>query len=232
MTARYEEVHKAPSGPGDSRPTALDIINDENLEGKLFDKVILITGCSSGIGIETAQALASTGATLFLTARDIGKAKKALGDLVTSPRIHLLELDLGSLANVRKYASNFLSTSSKLNIFIANAGVMSCPEGRTEDGFETQFGTNHLAHFLLFHLLKPTLLASSTAEFSSRVIMLSSLAHRWGKINFDNINLDGAYDPLVAYGQSKMANLWTSNEIDRCYGTEGLHAWSVQPGGI
>jgi len=232
MAARYEKVHEAPNGPSDARPTALEIIKDENLEGQLVDKVILITGCSSGIGIETAHALATTGATLFLTARDIGKAKKALADLVTSPRVHLLELDLSSLASVRACASNFLSTSQKLNIFIANAGVMSCPEGRTEDGFETQFGTNHLAHFLLFQLLKPALLASSTAEFNSRVVILSSLVHHWGKINFDNLNLDGAYDPVVAYSQSKLANLWTSNEIDRRYGTKGLHAWSVHPGGI
>jgi NAD(P)-dependent dehydrogenase (short-subunit alcohol dehydrogenase family) len=100
------------------------------------------------------------------------------------------------------------------------------------DGFETQFGTNHLSHFLLFNLLKPALLASSTPEFSSRVIILSSIAHRSAEVNFDDLNLDGKYNSWVAYGQSKTANLWTANEIERRYGTKGLHAWSVQPGGV
>jgi NAD(P)-dependent dehydrogenase (short-subunit alcohol dehydrogenase family) len=232
MATKYEQVHESPNGPGDARPTALQIIKDENLEGKLDGKVILITGCSSGIGIETAHALATTGATLFLTARDLEKAKKGLGDLVTSPRVSLLELDLNALASVRAAASEFLSKSTTLNIFIANAGVMACPEGRTKDGFETQFGTNHVAHFLLFNLLKPALLASSTPDFNSRAVILTSLAHRWGKVNFDNYNLDGIYDPSAAYAQSKTANQWTANEIDRRYGVQGLHAWGVHPGGI
>ncbi|TVY53765.1 Retinol dehydrogenase 14 [Lachnellula cervina] len=232
MATKYEQIHESPQGPGDARPTAFQIIKDENLEGKLEGKVILITGCSSGLGIETAQALATTGATLYLTARDLEKAKKALGNLIASPRVHLLELDLDSLASVRACASEFLSKSSRLNIFIANAGIMACPEGRTKDGFESQFGTNHLAHFLLFNLLKPTLLASSTPDFNSRAVILTSIAHRWGSVVFDNLNLDGIYDPSVAYSQSKTANLWTANEIDRRYGGKGLHAWAVNPGGI
>ncbi|KAF4629071.1 hypothetical protein G7Y89_g9074 [Cudoniella acicularis] len=232
MAARYEQVHESPKGPGDARPTAQQIIEDENLQGKFDGKVILITGCSSGIGIETAQTLATTGATLFLTARDLEKAKKALGDLVTSPKVHLLELDLNSLASVRACASEFLSKSKALNIFIANAGVMATPEGRTKDGFETQFGTNHLSHFLFFNLLKATLLASSTPDFNSRAVLLTSTAHRWGEVNFDNLNFDGVYDPTVAYAQSKTANLWTANEIDRRYGAKGLHAFAVHPGGI
>ena len=232
MATKYEQVHLSPRGPGDARPKALQIIKDENLEAKLGGKVIFITGCSSGIGIETAHALATTGATLFLTARDLQKAKKGLGDLVTSSRVHLLELDLNSLASVRSCASDFLSKSKTLNVFIANAGVMASPEGRTKDGFETQFGTNHIAHFLLFNLLKPALLASSTPAFNSRAIILTSLGHRWGKFNFDNINLDEIYDPYAAYFQSKIANLLTANEIDRRYGAKGLHAWAVHPGGI
>lgn len=232
MTTKYEQVHVSTSGPGDARPTALQIVKDDNMEGKLEGKVILITGCSSGIGIETAHALATTGATLFLTARDLEKGKTALGDLLASPKVHLLELDLNSLASVRACAAEFLSKSKTLNIFIANAGVMACPVGRTEDGFETQFGTNHLAHFLLFNLLKDSLLASSTSDFNSRAVILTSVAHRWAKVNFENINLDGLYEPNTAYAQSKTANLWTSNEIDRRYGTKGLHSWAVHPGGI
>ncbi|KAI3579659.1 short-chain dehydrogenase/reductase-like protein [Fusarium oxysporum f. sp. albedinis] len=230
MTSRYAQVHESPAGPGDARPTASQIIQDEGLEGKWQDKVILITGCSSGLGVETARTLATTGASLYLTARDLNKARSALGDLAQSDRVHLLQLDLNSLASVRACVAEFTSKSSKLNVLIANAGVMMTPEGRTADGFETQFGTNHLAHFLLFQLLKPALLASSTADFNSRVVILSSIAHRSAEVDFDNLNLDGDYNPWVAYGQSKTANVWTANQIERLYGRNGLHAWSVQPG--
>lgn len=183
--------------------------------------------------METARTLFTTGATLYLTARNLAKAEKALGaELTSSDRVHLLELDLNSLQSVRECAVAFIARSDKLHILINNAGVMATPEGRTADGFETQFGTNHLAHFLLFNLVKPVLLASSTPEFNSRVVILSSVAHRFGAVNFENINLEGAYHPFVAYSQSKTANVWTANEIERRYGSKGLHAWSVHPGGI
>jgi NAD(P)-dependent dehydrogenase (short-subunit alcohol dehydrogenase family) len=109
---------------------------------------------------------------------------------------------------------------------------MACPESTTEDGFETQFGTNHLAHFLLFQLLKPTLLASSTPEFNSRVVALSSLGHRSATVQFDDLDFKKqGYQPFVAYGQSKTANIWMANEIERRFGAQGLHAMSVHPGG-
>ncbi len=233
MTTQYAAAHASPNGPGDSRPTALQIIKDEGLEGKLDGKVVFITGCSSGLGVETAKALFTTGATLYLTARDLSKAKTALGsELTSSSRVHLLELDLNSLDSVRRCAGKFLSESQQLNIFIANAGVMACPEGKTEDGFETQLGTNHLAHFLLFNLLKPALLASATPAFGSRAVILTSVAHRFSEVMWDNMNMNGVYDKNLAYGQSKTCNLWTANEIDRRYGSKGLHAWAVHPGGI
>ncbi|KAH8820656.1 short-chain dehydrogenase [Xylogone sp. PMI_703] len=231
-SSKYLEVHKNPQGSGDARPTALQIIQDEELEGKWADKVIFITGVSSGIGIETARALHTTGATLYLTARNLQKARDALPDLISSPRVHLLELDLNSLESVRKCAAEFLAKEKKLNVLICNAGVMAPPEGRTVDGFETQFGTNHLAHFLLFNLLKEVLLASSTPEFNSRVVAVSSVGHRWGSVNFDNINLEGNYDKWAGYAQSKTANVWMALEIDRRYGSKGLHALSLHPGGI
>ncbi|KAK5051958.1 hypothetical protein LTR84_002762 [Exophiala bonariae] len=232
MASKYAAVHVSPKGPGDARPTALQIIQDEDLEGKLSDKVILITGVSSGIGVETTRGLFATGAQLYLAARDLNKAQNALPELVESDRVHFLELDLNSLESVRACAKSFLSRSKTLNIFIANAGVMACPEGRTKDGFETQLGTNHLAHFLLFYLLQPTLLSSATSSSSSRAIFLSSVAHRIAEVNFDNINLEGIYNEWIAYGQSKTAPVWTANEIDRRYGTKGLHATSVNPGAI
>ncbi|GES65927.1 short-chain dehydrogenase [Aspergillus terreus] len=226
----YAAAHDAPKGPGDGRPTATQIIGTEGLEGKWTEKTILITGCSSGLGVETARALAKTGATLYLTARDVKKAKVALGNVLDRDNVHLLTLDLSSLESVKACAADFLSRSSSLNILIENAGVMAPPEGRTKEGFETQFGTNHLGHFLLFLLLKPVLLASSTPEFHSRVVILSSSGHRDSEVNFENINLEGEYHPLKAYGQSKTANLWTANHIERKYGTHGLHAFSVHPG--
>ncbi|KAJ5803138.1 dehydrogenase with different specificitie [Penicillium pulvis] len=232
MESKYTKVHQSPKGPGDARPTALQIIKDAGREDALTDKVILITGCSSGLGIETARALYVTGATLYLTARDLEKAKSALGEIVASPRVHLLHLDLNSLASVRASAKEFLSKSDTLNILIANAGVMACPEGQTADGFETQFGTNHLAHFLLFNLLKSRLLSSSTPAFNSRVIIVASSAHRVSSVHFDNLSLEGEYEPWKAYGQSKTANVWTANEIERRYGAQGLHAFSLHPGAI
>ncbi|KAL4731468.1 hypothetical protein ACLX1H_000436 [Fusarium chlamydosporum] len=232
MADRYVAVHKAAKGPGDDRPTADQIIKDEDLEGNLKDHVVFITGCSAGIGVDTAKAMHLTGATLYLTARNLEKAKTALGDLVHSDRVHLLELDLESFDSVRSCVAKFLSESPKLNILICNAGVMCTPEGRTAQGFETQFGTNHLAHFLIFNLLRPALQKGVTSDRAARVVMLSSLAHRFGEVDFDNVNLEGCYEPNKAYAQSKTANLWTANEIERRYGAEGIHAWSIQPGAV
>jgi NAD(P)-dependent dehydrogenase (short-subunit alcohol dehydrogenase family) len=111
---------------------------------------------------------------------------------------------------------------------------MATPYGHTKDGFETQFGTNHVSHFLLFHLLKPTLLKSSTPRFNSRVVTVSSNGHRLSEIRFDDFNFaqESDYVPFVGYGQSKTANIYMANEIDRRYGKDGLHGLSVHPGGI
>ena len=233
MSSRYAASFKSPQGPGDSRPTALDIIKDEGLEGKLSDKVILITGCSSGIGIETARALSTTGAKLYLGVRDLAKGQSALSDILKAGHVELLEIDLNSLDSVRAAANEFLNKSKTLNIAINNAGVMATPKGTTADGFETQFGTNHLAHFLLFQLLKPTLLRSSSPDFNSRVVAVASSGHRNGQIQFDDFGFEKTeYSPWTAYGQSKTANIYMANEIERRYGVRGLHGLSLHPGGI
>ncbi|KAF5011719.1 hypothetical protein FDECE_2179 [Fusarium decemcellulare] len=232
MTTKYTSLHESLNGPGDARPTASQIIDDYNLEGELSDKTVFITGCSSGIGVETARAIYRTGATLYLTARDVEKAKTALDDLIDTSRVHFLQLDLSSLESVRACVQSFKSQSTQLNILIENAGVMACPEGRTADGFETQFGTNHLGHFLVFYLLKDTLLNSSTPEFNSRVVVLSSCAHQAGSVHFDNLTLEGEYEPWKSYGQSKTANIWMAREIEAKFGERGLHAWAVHPGSI
>jgi NAD(P)-dependent dehydrogenase (short-subunit alcohol dehydrogenase family) len=143
-TNKYTSAHLTPNGPADNRPSAFDILKDESLEGNLTDKVILITGASAGIGVETVRILAKTGATVFAAARDLKKAEKALAGF--EGKIELLALDLASLASVRAAAEEFLVRSGgKINILINNAGVMALPiRTLTMDGFEAQFGTNHL----------------------------------------------------------------------------------------
>lgn len=234
-----------------THPTALDIIHSQNLTHALPDKVILITGCSSGIGAATARALAQTDATLFLAVRDILKAQHVLADLLspapntdtntdtntntnTNSTIHLLPLDLASLTSVRHAATEFLRHSDRLHILIANGGVMATPPGRTADGFETQFGTNHLGHFLLFELLAPVLLRSVAEDFHARVVGVTSSAHR--KSGLDLEKMEGGdgegYDPALAYARSKTANIYMMNEIERRFGARGLHGLSVHPGDI
>jgi NAD(P)-dependent dehydrogenase (short-subunit alcohol dehydrogenase family) len=230
---RWENLTEACDG-SDSRPTGLQIVQDEGLESKMTDKVFLVTGCSSGAGVTTVKSLAVTGATIFATARNIEKAKKVLGDILDLDHVHLLQMDNADFASVRACAAEFKKlTGGKLNVLICNAAVMATPYGLTKDGVETQFATNHLAHFLLFQLLKDTLIASSTPEFNSRVVVVSSAGQKLASVNFDNINCtdEGSYDPWIAYGQSKTAMIWFANQIERLYGAQGLHANSLMPGG-
>lgn len=234
--SRYAAAHTNTKGPGDARPTAMQIVEDEDLIGKLSDKVFLVTGVSSGIGIETMRALYASGGHVFGTVRNMAKGQKAVDEVKSQTqggKITLIEMDNESLASVKKAAEEFLSQCKQLNILIANAGVMATPEGRTKDGFETQFGTNHISHFYLFQLLKDTLLASSTPDFPSRVVSVSSFGHRTGPIRFHDYNFEKEpYDPWVSYGQAKTANIYFANEIERRYGAKGLHATSNHPGGI
>ncbi|KAH6713221.1 hypothetical protein DL95DRAFT_487886 [Leptodontidium sp. 2 PMI_412] len=230
----YASAHKDSQGPGDARPTAIQIIQDAGVEGKLKGKVIVITGTSSGIGIETARALALTGARLFLTARDLKKGAAALEGILVPGLVELVEMDNTSLDSVRAAAAEILSKSNnQVNILVNNAGIMAIPKLEfTKDGSELQFGVNHLAHFLFFELLKPALLASSTPEVKSRVVTLASSAHHLQGIeDSDNYNFQkGNYTAMAAYGQSKTANIYMTNVIERRYGAQGLHATSVHPG--
>ncbi|CAI6092751.1 unnamed protein product [Clonostachys chloroleuca] len=233
--SRYAEVHSNPTGPGDARPTALQIVKDNGLEGKLVGKVAVITGVSSGIGIETARALDATGITLFLTARDTAKAKTALAEFWKEDRMHLIQMDQTSLESVRNGAEEILCKTTEVNILIANAGVMAVPDLQlTKDGFETQFATNHLSHFLLFELLKPALLKASSAEFQSRVVVVSASAHRvsgiapTGDYNYEK----STYNAWAAYSRSKTANIYMANEIERRFGSQGIHGLSLHPGNV
>ena len=235
MLGRYSEAHIPDNcrGPGDARPSALQIIKDEGLEGKMGDKVFIVTGASSGIGVETGRALAATGGKVFLAVRDTKKGEAACRSYLEPGRVELLEMDNNSLQSVRAAAKAFLSKSNKLNVLVNNAGIMATPEGKTADGFESQFGTNHLAHFLLFCLLKDTMIASSTPEFHSRVVNVSSSGHKASEVQFGNYGFEsGNYTPWAGYGQSKTANIYMANEIENRYGAQGLHGLSLHPGGI
>jgi NAD(P)-dependent dehydrogenase (short-subunit alcohol dehydrogenase family) len=236
MDNRYAAAHESRNGPGDARPTAEQVIKDQGLTGKLDGRVILITGGTAGLGTESARVLQKNGAKVYITARTLEKGQKVASELnkanPDSPAIEVVVADLSNLQSVRDGAKDFLARSNKLNVLLNNAGVMACPESKTANGFESQFGVNHLAHFLLFQLLKPLLLASSTPKLQSRVVSLSSSGHRLSDVHFDNYSLTGEYDPWKAYGQSKTANILFANELDRRYGSQGLHGLSVHPGVI
>ena len=232
----YAAAHISRQGAGDARPNALQIIHDESLGGKLVGKVMVITGTSSGIGVETARALSVTGATLFLTARDMKRAETALTGILKPGRVSLVEMDNSSFASIRAAATTILTKSNdRVNVLINNAGILRVEDLQlTNDGHEMHFATNYLGHFLLFQLLKPALLASSTPDFHSRVVYVASSSHRAYSINgSDNFNFqNGGYNHMLAYSQSKTANIYMTNELDRRYGHKGLHATSVHPGMI
>ncbi|KAH6684889.1 hypothetical protein F5X68DRAFT_210359 [Plectosphaerella plurivora] len=234
--SRYAATFVSPNGPGDARPTALQVVEDEGLLGKLAGKTALVTGANQGIGLETARALHATGATVFITVRDAAKGKAAVESITTGDKssgapVHVLEMELDSLKSVRAAAAAFIAQSSTLNILVNNAGIMAVPEAKTVDGFERQFGTNHLGHFLLFQLLRPALLAASTPAMPSRVVSVSSSVHRAGPVRLHDLAFEKEpYEPWLAYGQSKTANIYLSNEIERRYGAQGLHAIAIHPG--
>lgn len=146
--------------------------------------------------------------------------------------MELIQIDVGSLESVRAAAKAFRARSSTLNVLINNAAIMACPEAKSVDGFESQLAINFLGHFLLYKLLESTLLQSSTPTFHSRVVNVASCGHHASGIHFDNINLEDEYDPWVAYGQSKTAMIYMTNEIERKYASRGLHGLSLMPGGI
>jgi NAD(P)-dependent dehydrogenase (short-subunit alcohol dehydrogenase family) len=205
---------------------------DEVLEGvDLSGKRILVTGVSAGLGVETARTLAAHGAEVVGAARDLRKAKAAT-EQVRAQAAHgggleLVEVDLASLASVRACADALTSKGEAFDLVIANAGVMACPKGRTSDGFETQFGTNHLGHFVLVNRLVPLL------KPGSRLVNLSSAGHRFSDVNLDDPNFEHTpYTEFGAYGRSKTANILFAVEFDRRHKANGVRATAVHPGGI
>jgi NAD(P)-dependent dehydrogenase (short-subunit alcohol dehydrogenase family) len=205
---------------------------DEVLEGvNLSGKRVLVTGVSAGLGVETVRALAAHGAEVVGTARDLDKARAALKDAyaqrASGASIDLVECDLASLSSVRNAAGKILAQAKPFDVIIANAGVMACPKGKTADGFETQFGTNHLGHFVLVNRLVPLL------KPGARIVVLSSAGHQMSDVNLDDPNFERTeYRPFTGYGRSKTANILYAVALDRRLKARGVRAAALHPGGI
>jgi len=198
----------------------------------LRDKRILITGVSAGLGIETARSLAAHGAHVIGAVRDLAKAENATAQVrkdatVGGGSFELVEFDLASLKNVRACADGLLAKGKSLDAIIANAGVMATPFGHTADGFETQFGTNHLGHFVLVNRI------ASLIRAGGRLINLSSAGHRFSNVDLEDPNFEWTpYEPFVAYGRSKTANILFAVAFDNRHRDRGVRAAAVHPGGI
>src|SRR5271165_4917650 len=200
---------------------------DEVLEGvDLSGKRVLVTGVSAGLGVETARSIVAHGGTVVGTARDLAKARNALAQ-AGNPSVELVEADLASLASVRKAASDLLAGGKSFDVIIANAGVMACPQGKTQDGFETQFGTNHLGHFVFINRLIPLL------KSGARIVTLSSAGHQISDVSLEDPHFEGTeYQPFTAYGRSKTANILYAVALDERLKGRGIRATSLHPGGI
>jgi NAD(P)-dependent dehydrogenase (short-subunit alcohol dehydrogenase family) len=205
---------------------------DQVLEGvNLSGKRVLVTGASAGLGVETARTLAAHGASVVGAARDLGKARTATEavrkDAAHGGSLELVELDLASLKSVHACADALVKAGKSFDVVICNAGVMACPKGTTADGFETQFGTNHLGHFVLVNRI------ASLLKSGSRLVNLSSAGHRFSDVDLEDPNFERTpYTEFSAYGRSKTANVLFAVEFDRRHRGEGIRATAVHPGGI
>jgi NAD(P)-dependent dehydrogenase (short-subunit alcohol dehydrogenase family) len=208
--------------------TTEDVLEGVDLKGKR----ILVTGVSAGLGVETARALVAHGADVIGTARDLEKAKRATSKINdaaarTGASFETVELDLASLKSVRAAAHRLVADGRLFDVIIANAGVMATPFGKTEDGFETQFGTNHLGHFVFVNWI------AKLIKVGGRLVNLSSAGHRFSDVDLNDPNFATTpYEPFVAYGRSKTANILFAVEFDRRHRGRGVRATAVHPGGI
>ena len=208
--------------------TTEEVLSGVNLHGKR----ILVTGVSAGLGVETARSLAAHGARVVGAARDLTKAEGATTRVRKDAAAYggsfeLVELDLASLKSVRACADRLLRQDEPFDVVIANAGVMATPFGHTADGFETQFGTNHLGHFVLVNRIAPLI------RTGGRLINLSSAGHRYSDVDLQDPNFERTpYEPFVAYGRSKTANILFAVAFDERHRNSGVRAAAVHPGGI
>jgi len=208
--------------------TTDDVLSGVNLKGKR----ILVTGVSAGIGVQTARSLVAHAAEVVGAARDLNKAKAATEQVSKAAAANggsfsLIELDLANLKSVRACADQLLANGEAFDVVIANAGVMATPLGHTADGFETQFGTNHLGHFVLVNRI------ASLIRDGGRLINLSSAGHRYSNVDLEDPNFERTtYEPFVAYGRSKTANILFAVAFDKRHRDRGVRAAAVHPGGI
>ncbi|MDR3495738.1 MAG: SDR family NAD(P)-dependent oxidoreductase [Ancalomicrobiaceae bacterium] len=207
--------------------TTDDVLAGINLTGKR----ILVTGVSAGLGVETARALAARGATVVGAARDLKKAEAATAVVWESAAaggsLELIELDLANLASVRAASDALIAAGKPFDVVIANAGIMACPFWHTADGFEMQFGTNHLGHFTFINRI------AALIKDGGRLVNLSSAGHRFSDVDLDDPNFERTpYDPWLSYGRSKTANVLFAVEFDRRHKARGIRATALHPGGI
>jgi NAD(P)-dependent dehydrogenase (short-subunit alcohol dehydrogenase family) len=208
--------------------TTEHVLSGVNLHGKR----ILVTGVSAGLGVETTRSLAEHGAHVVGAARNLTKAEAATAQVrkdaaANGGSFEIVALDLASLRSVRDCADKLLKKGELFDVVIANAGVMATPFGQTADGFETQFGTNHLGHFVLVNRIAPLIRAGG------RLINLSSSGHRFSNVNLEDPNFERTpYEPFLAYGRSKTANILFAVAFDQRHRARGIRAAAVHPGGI
>ena len=211
-----------------AKSTTEGVLKGVDLKGKR----ILVTGVSAGLGIETARTLVAHGADVVGAARDLDKAQRATSEVSkaaaqTGASFELVELDLANLESVRAAADKLVADGRLFDVIIANAGVMATPLGKTEDGFETQFGTNHLGHFAFVNRI------AKLIKDGGRLVNLSSSGHRFSNVDLKDPNFETTpYEPFVAYGRSKTANILFAVEFDRRHRDRGVRATAVHPGGI
>ena len=216
------------STPFGAKSTTDDVLAGVDLSGKR----VLVTGVSAGLGVETARVLAAHGADVVGAARDLAKAEGATAVVreaaaKSGGSLELIALDLASLASVRAAADALVKDGRGFDLVIANAGVMATPLGKTADGFETQFGTNHLGHFTFINRI------ASLLKAGARVVSLASSGHRFSDVNLEDPNFETTeYTPFGAYGRSKTANILFAVEFDRRHKDRGVRAVAVHPGGI
>ncbi len=201
---------------------------DEVVAGlDLSGRTVVVTGATSGLGKESARALASAGERVVLCGRDDAKGLAVVDELGGATGFQ--HVDLADLDSIRTAADELLARIERLDVLVNNAGVMACPLARTADGFEMQFGTNHLGHFLFTARLFPLLVKSAP----SRIVNLSSHGHLIAGVDLDDPNYEHRpYDKWEAYGQAKSANVLFTRELDRRFGDHGVHAFAVHPGMI
>jgi NAD(P)-dependent dehydrogenase (short-subunit alcohol dehydrogenase family) len=212
--------HKIGSGFG-ARSTAAEVLNGVDLSGQ----TAIVTGGYSGIGLETTRALAAAGAHVVVPARRPDNARSELAGIED---VQVDELDLGDLRSVAAFSERFLATGRGIDIVINSAGIMACPETRVGPGWEAQFATNHLGHYVLVNLLWPAI----AADGGARVVAVSSRGHHRGGIRWDDVQFEHGYDKWEAYGQAKTANVLFAVHLDALARDAGVRAFALHPGGI